>query len=79
MIWIMANAHCFPFAIGIDQCDWECIIFQVDASVVAEGKWPVDSGVGDGPPEIDNLEAASEECRSIFGGEMAMDASGGCL
>jgi hypothetical protein len=38
------------------------------SSVVAQSKWPVDSRVRNGPPEIDNLEATLEQCATSGAG-----------
>ena len=77
VIRIVLDTQCFSLTIGIYQRNWKRVTFWVDTSVVAESKRPVNSRLGDGPPEIDNLEPTPQKGWCIGGGKMAMDASNG--
>ena len=46
---------------------------RVDAAEVAQRERPVVRGPRDGPPEVDDLEAAREERGRVLGGEVAVD------
>ena len=72
MIWVVFDSERFSLALRIDKCRWE-IIVRIYTPVIAQSQRPVDSGVGDGPPEVDDLEATFEELWDIGGREMSVN------
>lgn len=77
LIRVIGDAKCLTLTIRIDECYGECVVFRVHAPIVAEPQRPIDSGMGYGSPEVDNLESATEQCGSVGRREMAVDSRDG--
>lgn len=56
---IILDAHHRSLRIWVNERDRESVIFDIDASVVAETERPVNGRVRDGPPEVDDLKSAA--------------------
>ena len=61
VILIVLDPHRFTFALRENKSYLECIVFGIDASVIAERQRPIYSRIGNGPPQVDDLEAALKE------------------
>jgi len=74
VIWVVFDPERFSFTVRvrIDKCCWEKITL-IYAPVIAQTQRPVDSRIGDGPPEVDYLEATFKELWDIGGREMSVN------
>ena len=74
VIWVVFDPECFSPAVGVrkDECRWEIIALSY-TPIIAQAQRPVDSRVGDGPPEIEDLEATFKEFWHIGGWEMSVN------
>ncbi len=77
MILVVCYTERLALAIGIHKRDGEHVLLRVDAAVVAQCERPIQRGMFDGPPEVDDLEALREKLRDVLGGEMAVHARDG--
>ena len=78
LIRVKANANVFSFRVWIDQCQCKGIVLG-HAPVVAESKRPINRGMRNGSPKVDELPAFFEELRCFVGREMTMDSGDGRL
>ena len=76
---VVLHAERLPVAVGVLQRGRHEVVRAVDGAVVAERERPVERGVVDGPPEVDDLETAREQLGDVVRGEMAADARDGRL
>ena len=67
MILIILDSHRFTCAFSRNESRGECVLFEINTSIITEGQRPVYSGNCDGSPEVDNLEATLEEFRNVRG------------
>ena len=72
MVLIVCHTEHFSLATGTQTGHWKYVLLFVNASVVAERERPVQSGVFNGTPEIDYLEATREEPRDVDRRKMAV-------
>jgi hypothetical protein len=68
MILIILDSHRFTCAFSRNASHGECILIEINTSIIAEGQRPVYSRNCDGSPEVDNLEATLKEFRNVRGG-----------
>ena len=73
VIWVVFDHERFSLVVRIDKSCRERIVLSY-TSVIAQAQRPVDSGIGDGPPEVDDLEATFKELWDIGGREMSVNA-----
>jgi hypothetical protein len=71
VIWVVLYPERFSLAVRIDECRWEIIVL-IYTPEIAQTQRPVDSRVGDGPPEVDDLEATFKKFWDISGREMSV-------
>ena len=70
MIGVIFDHERFSLVVRIDKSRRE-IIFLIYAPVIAQAQRPVDSRVGNGPPQVNDLEAILEELRDVSGWKMS--------
>lgn len=77
LIGVISNAKCLTLAVRIDQRYRECVVFRIHAPIVAEAQRPIYGGMGDGSPEVNNLESATEKRGGVGRWEVAVDSRDG--
>ncbi len=77
MAFVVSHAVCLTLVVRVDKRHGERILLRVHAPVVAQRERPVERGVGNWAPEIDDLEPAREELRHVGRGQVAVDARDG--
>ena len=76
MAFVVFYAVRLPLVVRVDKRHRERIL-RVHAPVVAQRERPIERGVGDWAPEIDDLEPAREQLRHVGRGQVAVDARDG--
>ena len=66
VIWVIFDPESFSFAVGIDERCGE-VISLIYTPEIAQAQRPINSRVGDGPPQVNDLEAIFKELRDIGG------------
>lgn len=74
MVLVVCHTERLALAVRAQTRHWENVLLVVNASVVAERERPVQRGVLNRTPEIDNLEAIGEELRDVGRRKMAVYA-----
>ena len=64
VIGIIFDHERFSFAVGIDKSRRE-IILLIYTPIIAQAQRPVDSRVGDGPPQVNDLETIFKQLRDV--------------
>lgn len=73
------NAVRFAVAVGVLECDGHDVSLAIDARVVAQRERPVERGVVDRAPEVDDLEAVVEQGLHVGGREVLVHTRDGRL
>ena len=78
VIWVILDPKRFSLALGKDQRHWESVTL-IDTPIIAQTKGPIDRGVDNGPPEVDDLEATFKELGRFVGWEVSVHTRDGGL
>jgi len=78
VIWVILDPKRFYLAVGKDQCHGESVAL-IYTPIIAQTKGPIDRGVGNGPPEVDDLEASFKELWRFIGWEVLVHTRDGGL
>lgn len=73
MIRVVLHRIRLTLPIRVDQVGGDQVCFRVNRTIVAQRERPVIRRMRDGPPEVDDLEAALEERRRVGRREVPMD------
>ena len=71
VIWVVFDPERFSLAVRIYESHWEGVVLSY-TPVIAQAERPVDSRVGDRPPEVNDLETPFKELWDVGGWEMSM-------
>ncbi len=77
VILVVCHTEDLAFVVGIYECNWENVLLGVNAPVVTQSERPIERGIFDGTPEVNQLEAFLQELRDVGGGKMTMHARNG--
>jgi hypothetical protein len=53
------------------------VFLDIQAPVVTQGKRPIEGGMRNGTPQVDNLKAACKQGRHVSFGQMSLDTCDG--
>lgn len=78
MLRVILDIERLPrLSIRVDKSSRKRVLLLVHRAVVAQRKRPVKGDIGDGAPDVDDLEPFLQELGDFFGGEMFANSGDG--
>jgi len=71
VIWVIFDQERFSLIVRFYKSHWERIVLSY-TPVIAQAERPIDSRVGDRPPEVDDLETTFKELWDVGSWEMSV-------
>jgi len=78
MIWVVSDGERFSLVVRIDESHGKCVVL-IDTPVIAQAQGPIDSGLGNRPPKVNDLEATFKKLWDIVGRKVSVHTRYGGL